>query len=229
MDLGQWTEAMLRANLADLERVNRFLGGRRTLTLHLYPRLKREWAARLRRDSSPPPITLVDVGTGPGDIPAHIARWARTHSIPVRILALDLRPEHLRSARMNSAPFPEIELIHADALHLPTVGADFVMASLVLHHFGQRDALRLLTEMGRVARRTVLVNDLIRSRVAYWSSPLVGRLLGWSPMTHHDGRLSILRAYTPSEALSLAQRSGLRNAQVHWHWPWRMCLVSDVG
>jgi hypothetical protein len=221
LDLGYGSPPEVAASLADIDRINRYLGGRRALTLHLYPRLKR-LAQRAEA------ITLIDLGTGSADIPIALAGWARRHQIRLHILAVDIARRHLDVARAQVAALPEVTLVQADAGRLPLLPgrADFVISSLFLHHFSPSLLVRLLSHAGAAAG-CVIMSDLVRGRLPLIAFKLVQPIFARSSVTQHDGALSIRRAYTPGELRQLAAQAGLPRVKVHTHWPWRMTLVSD--
>jgi SAM-dependent methyltransferase len=128
MDGADYTDAELIENLADLRRVNRYLGGGRALTRHLFPMIE---ALGRRR------VSLLDVGSGSGDIPARIVSWARGRGIEVECVALDMNEIVAIEARRRTASYPEIEVVRADAMKLPFEDGsfDFALASMFLHHF----------------------------------------------------------------------------------------------
>lgn len=204
----------LGANLEDLARVNRWLGGaalsrRALLRLARQPRpggsvsLAAEWRSR--------PLRLLDVGTGAGDIPAHLLDWAERHGRWLEIEAVDSRPEVVALARVRLAGRPGIVLSVADARALPHPdGAfDVAHASLLLHHLEPDEARRALAELRRVARHGVIVNDLDRSRRAYLGARLLGRLCAHGRWAELDGPLSVRRAYRAPEVARLAAEAGL--------------------
>jgi ubiquinone/menaquinone biosynthesis C-methylase UbiE len=172
------------------------------------------------------PATLLDVATGGADGPRRLAGMARRHGYQLRPIASDRLADVLRLARRAGASFP---LIQHDALAapLPDSAVDFVTCSLALHHFDPAGAVALLRELCRVARRGVIVNDLRRSRMAYWGARLLA-LGPWHAMARHDGPLSVLRSYTLGEARALVGRAAIAGAQVKakplfwmqvvWHW-----------
>jgi hypothetical protein len=84
----------------------------------------------------------------------------------------------------------------------------------------------VLAEMWRVARHAILVVDLERSRVAYLGTWLATRTVARNRLTQHDGPLSVLRAYTATEAAELAATAGLTNVSVHSHMFIRYALVA---
>src|SRR5687768_13068661 len=88
LDLGYGSSAEVAASLAEMGRLNRYLGGLRALTVHLYPRLA---ALALQKDE----ITVLDLGTGGAEIPVVLAGWARRHKTRLHILGVDLAQRHL--------------------------------------------------------------------------------------------------------------------------------------
>ena len=192
--------ALLAGNLDDLRRVNRWLGGVR-LTVRALERL----AADLAPGDG---LTLVDLATGGADIPAAIVAWGKRRHRRVQVLATDISVEVLRLATRDPGP---VRLAAADARCLPLAdgGVDVAICSLALHHLPPDDAVAMLREMRRVARRGVIVNDLVRSWWGYVGAWLTSRALTRNPLTRHDAPLSVRRAYTRAEMAALAARAGL--------------------
>jgi ubiquinone/menaquinone biosynthesis C-methylase UbiE len=115
----------------------------------------------------------------------------------------------------------------ADAMHLPFAdgSVDVLTCSQVLHHFDDETATRLLQECTRVARVGVIVGDLRRSWLAVaglWSSSF---LLGFHPVSRHDGVLSVLRGYTDDELRTLVERATGRRCTVRRHMGYRITAV----
>jgi len=200
--------ADLRECLADLARLNAFFGGRSLTLLHV-----KQLAARL------PPLrtlTVLDVGTGGGDVPRALVRWARRMRQPIRLFALDRDPAAARVTLDLGRAYPEIVVLQGDAVELPVRSGsiDVVMSSLTLHHLDEAAAVRHLAEMDRVARRGIVVNDLARSRTAYALVWLVTRLFARNRMSRHDGPVSVQRAYVREELRMLCEKAGLFDARI---------------
>jgi hypothetical protein len=81
----------------------------------------------------------------------------------------------------------------------------------------EADAVTLLRECARVARQRVVIVDLARSRLTLIGAWLLTRLTSCNPMTRADGVQSARRAYTPAEALALAEQAGFADARVRRH------------
>ncbi len=208
--------------LRDLGHLNRYLGGVRTVRWHL---------GRMIAAQAETTITILDIATGGADIPRALCRWARRRGLRLAIEALDRSPQVLGAARAWCAAYPEIRLRHGEAppLPYPDGSFDYAITSLFLHHLPEDHAVILLREMGRVARRGLIVSDLRRSRTARHLTALATRLLSRNRLTRHDGPISILRAFRPEELRRMAAHAGLREARVRLH-PWfRVALVHAHG
>jgi ubiquinone/menaquinone biosynthesis C-methylase UbiE len=123
---------------------------------------------------------------------------------------------------------PSIELIRSDARRLPWPDGHFDVAlcSLALHHFGWDDAVKVLAEMWRVARRAIVVVDLRRSLLVWLATWLVTRAVAPNHVTRHDGPLSVRRAYSAAELACLARSAGLSRPSIRRPDPFRVALVA---
>ncbi len=207
LDLGTVPEEEVRESLGDLRRVNRWLGGRRVLAQLLDEQIRR---TGLRT------FTLLDVGTGSGDLPEFVAqRYA------ARVVGLDRQLLHLREGRGEWTP------VCGDMRELPFAARsfDFVSASLVLHHFDDDESVDLLAKLAALARHALLVNDLRRNA---WAWRFVRYAPLFSPVSRADGEVSVQQAFTAAELEALAKRAGLSHVRVRRHVPFRLSLVSEI-
>jgi ubiquinone/menaquinone biosynthesis C-methylase UbiE len=192
--------AALEGNLRDLARINRLTGGTRLSV--------RAIAA------FGDPATILDVGTGGADIPMTLLARARAVGAPLAITAVDSRIEVLAAAhraRPAIARAAGLELAVADGRALPYPDRTFDVAhsSLVLHHLEPDEAVAFLRELRRVARRGIVVNDLIRGRHFWLGGWLIVHAIGTSRYTRYDGPLSVRRSYSRSELRALIAVAGL--------------------
>jgi ubiquinone/menaquinone biosynthesis C-methylase UbiE len=211
----------LGANLRDIRRSNRYLGGTQALLNRLRPYL-----------DDTRPVSLLDVATGSADIPIIIARRAARHHLSVSIVATDIAGLVLDEARrqVERSGLNTIRIERADALALPYYDAEFdlVTCSLALHHFDPRRAVIALSEMHRVARRAVFVNDLERSRLAWVGAWLLAHGAARNRLTRHDAPLSVRRAYTKEEILGLCRHAGWQSPRFTRARFFRMVVWSEV-
>jgi ubiquinone/menaquinone biosynthesis C-methylase UbiE len=220
LDEGRGTPEAIVLSLADLSRINRWLGGMRGLAAHLYPRIR-----RCQADS----VRVLDLGAGGCPVPKAIAQWARQAAIALQLYALDLRHDHLEWARTHLQNGSEIAFIQGDvwAPPLPEGSVDFVISSLFLHHFTARELIQLLPQWARLARHSLIMSDLVRHPAPYWFMKATSPVFARSPITRHDAAVSIRRAYRAHELRRIAAAAGLAGAQVHTCFPYRMVLVYD--
>jgi ubiquinone/menaquinone biosynthesis C-methylase UbiE len=155
--------------------------------------------------------------------------WARRESIPLQIFALDLRHAHLQWAGRNLQTWPEIAFIQGDVLAPPfTEGSvDFVISSLFLHHFTADALIQALPKWARLARRSLIMTDLVRHPAPYWFMKTASPVFARSAITRHDAAVSIRRAYRPQELQRIAAEAGFAQARVYPYFPYRMILVID--
>jgi len=222
LDAGEGTDDDVAENLMDLRRINRVLGGTRVVLGALSNAVKRD---RLEE------LSLLDIGTGSADIPTAVGRWCRSRGIRPVIAAIDISERNLRVARSRLGIDPDIHLLRADALNLPFASRsfDYVTASLFLHHFQDEDVARLLQDFARIARRAVIVNDLVRNLVPYYFIRMTGPVFATSYLTRNDGPVSVLRGFTAAELSHQAARAGLKRFCVQRVFPYRLSLVADVS
>jgi ubiquinone/menaquinone biosynthesis C-methylase UbiE len=208
--------AEIAENLADIRRLNLWFGGTSLAIRCLQPMLVGRQA-----------ITLLDVATGSGDVPLAQLNWAEHAGLQLRVTASDISPEVLSEASGHIRR-ADVRLCIADARRLPWPDRSFdvVQSCLALHHLGPADARIAIAEMWRVARVGIVITDLYRSRTAYLATWLVTRLAARSRVTRHDGPLSVLRAYTPSELEALAEQAVIPGANVRRHLFFRQSLIA---
>lgn len=223
LDQGIGTADDVAVNLREMTRINRWLGGYRALTQHLYP--------MLRKAAHDQPLSLVDLGAGSGETARMLAQWAHRQPIRLKLIPLDLEMRHLTtvSTPPKVTVSASIHRLQANALHLPFAAhsIDFLISSLFLHHLNPQQIMCLLREAYRCARRAVVLNDLVRGYLPLTAFHLVRPLFARHPITFHDGLLSIRRAYRPDELLALAHAAGLHQARIAMHFPWRMTLIIE--
>jgi SAM-dependent methyltransferase len=206
----------MRRSLEDLRMVNHRWGATRVLERHLRARIH----ALGNR-----PITILDVGAGSGDVASRLQGALRNSGNHVRVTALDIQWRHLRVGRVLSVEPPAS--VTADAFRLPfaTGAFDLAVSTLFFHHFSPEENRELLREISRVARHGFAFLDLRRHRLPELFVSVAGRLFFRARISVEDGAASVRQAYTPEEALRIAEVTapGSRARRV---FPFRWLLTS---
>jgi ubiquinone/menaquinone biosynthesis C-methylase UbiE len=192
--------AALDGNLRDLARINRLTGGTQLSVRAI--------------EALGVVTTILDVGTGGADIPMTLLARARAAGRPLAIAATDSRPEVLAAAHRARPAIDRaagLELAVADGRRLPYPDRSFDVAhaSMVTHHLEPDEVVAFLRELRRVARRGIVVNDLVRGRRFWLGGWLIVHAIGTSRYTRHDGPLSVRRAYSRTELRAMVAVAGL--------------------
>jgi len=177
---------LARRSLRDVAVANRFFGGTRAVLHALEPL----W------DRLPRQATLLDVGTGMGDIPARARQAAARAGVTLETVGLEASAA-LAAANQGIVTWP----VSGDARALPFAdhSVDVVTCSQVLHHFFDADARFVLAEMNRVARVQAIVSDIHRSRIAAAGIWLASFALAFHPASRHDAVVSVMRGFHTDE------------------------------
>lgn len=176
----------------------------------------------------PPRGWLLDVGTGPGNIPLKLARRCPD----LRVVGVDRSLNMVRAARRAAAELGLAEhasflLGDANRLGFPEGCFDIVLSNSVLHHLERPE--RALEEMRRVAKPEglILVRDLRRpGRLVF---PFHVRWHGryYSGLMYRLFAVSVRAAYTGEELDALLRAAGLEDARVFYHQRTHLGFVRD--
>jgi len=177
---------LMTRSMSDVARANVLFGGRRAAIAELSCALK----TMNGRGS------MLDVGTGQGDIPAAAKRIAGKMGLDLWTIGFDQSLPLVAKHRDRNDV-----VARGDAMRLPfrSKSVDIVMASQMLHHFEFDDAVTVVREMNRVARRRVVISDLRRSVFAVAGIWAASFPLGFHPVSRHDGVVSVMRGFLPEE------------------------------
>jgi len=190
--------AAVAESLRNIGRANRWFGGAAAVRFGL-----------ARTLAGVPPgttLSLLDLGTGLGDLPRVAVRWGAARGI--RVVPVALEVNRVAATLASGAGVPTA-LACAGAPPVRDKGVDVVLVSQVAHHLSEASVVRLLQTCDRLARRAAIVADLRRSpiaRRAFWCG---AQLLRFDPVTVADGMTSIRRGFSPRELSSLMARAGV--------------------
>jgi ubiquinone/menaquinone biosynthesis C-methylase UbiE len=222
IDKGTYTPEEYEGCLVELRRVNEWLGDAKVLQQTLLAEVERTGLQT---------FSVLDVGAGSGELLRVTAQWARDTDRKACLVGLELNQRSADAILDESIEFPEISSIQGDGLRLPFPdnSFDYAIQSLTLHHFDDKDAALVISEMARIAARGVFVIDLHRNPVAYFFYTTIGRLFLHNRLLREDGALSILRSFKPDELEKVGREAGLRSLTVEKYFPSRLVLQARTN
>jgi len=199
---------------------NRYLGGN-----HVFFRYLQAWSRDWPKGQK---ITFLDVGTGDADIPISIVQWGRARGFDLRVTAIDSTPKIAEIARQNARSYPEIEVVEADFFsYAPgSETSDYVLCSLFLHHVPDDRLIQALKLCDHLARRGVIIHDLLRSPTCFYGIKALTALFG-NRIVRNDGPLSVRRAFLPEELEFLARRADIPYLFPRRHSSFRLSLAGQ--
>lgn len=177
---------------------------------------------------------ILEIGCGTGEFSRLLAGRAE------RVLAIDLSPQMIRSARQCSKPYPNIDFVAGDVMthHLPDNHFDCIATLTTIHHLPLESILRKVKAALKpggvfvcldLYRRSGLT-DLFFDAVAYPLSPLVRLLKTGRPKPGREVREAYEAHGRTDTYLTLAQvgrvcAEVMPGAVVRRHLFWRYSVV----
>ena len=176
----------------------------------------------LKTESNDTVINIVDLGCGSGDMLRAVADFGRNNNYNFNLIGIDANEFTVNYARNLSAAYPEISYFKMDVLaaEFSGINYDAVITTLFLHHFTNQQIEQLLASIVDKARIGVVVNDLHRSRLAYYLFKGVSLFIK-NPMVKKDGAISVLRGFKKNDLISLSKKLNDSLSTIHWKWAFR--------
>ena len=205
---------LLQHTLDQLVLINKRLGGNKATINGLHTLLKTQ-----PKDVT---ISIVDLGCGSGDILRAVADYGRKNSFTFNLTGIDANAYTVNYARKLSVNYPEISYINMDVQEAAFSGIpfDMVITTLFLHHFTDQEIERLLIPVVKKARIGVVINDLHRSKTAYFLFKVISLFIK-NPMVKKDGAISVLRGFKKNELITISKKLNNTVSSVRWKWAFR--------
>jgi len=206
----------LHRTYAQFRVVNALVAGwQLTYRQHVRPVLRRD---RLN--------TLLDIGSGGGDVPRALARWAHRDGYRLQVTAVDPDPRaHAWSVRQPRVPGVSFRQALSSDLVAEGCSFDVVTSNHLLHHLDDAQLRALLADSQQLARNRAVHSDIARSRWAH----LLFSAGTWAffpgSFIREDGLVSIRRSYTAAELRAVVPPGW----QVQQQPPWRNLVLHDHG
>jgi 2-polyprenyl-3-methyl-5-hydroxy-6-metoxy-1,4-benzoquinol methylase len=204
--------------LRELDFINQWLGGN-AVTLNA---LRLLWKSNNKSGT----ITIADLGCGSGEMMKLIYKLANKNKQRVFLTGIDANANIIEYAKRNqvnnSIAFESIN-IFSDEFKVREF--DIIVCTLFLHHFTGEELVLVFKSFKQQARIGIIVNDIHRHPLAYYSIKWLTQLFSKSEMVKFDAPLSVLRAFTKSELKDLLSKSGITNYELTWKWAFRWQLI----
>jgi len=202
--------------LKELNTINKTLGGN-AISIAAFKKLTKEHQE----------VSLVDLGCGGGDIVAEMAKSARAVNLNAHFIGIDANPHIIKYAKDNTKALPEIgyRSINIFSQEFREMKCDIIHCCLFLHHFSDTELIELFKQFKRQSAIGVIINDLHRHPLAFWSIKLLTRFFSKSEMVRNDAAVSVARGFKKSELTELLRKAGIDHFDLTWKWAFRWKLV----
>lgn len=218
LDGNNITTKDLYRNLKELDTINSQLGGYNASLSGLADILKTKKTVS----------TVLDIGFGGGDSIKQLSRFADNINEKLFFYGVDLKSDCIKYAEDNLYLVDNKELICDDYRNISTdllQQIDVIHCSLFLHHLTDEEIISLF-QFGKANQCIILVNDLHRHWLAYYSIKFLTALFSKSYLVKNDAPLSVKRGFKKSELISLLQKAGFTDYSVKWSWAFRYKIIA---
>ncbi len=207
--------------LRELRIINKRLGGNKVTTDGIEQLIKEKQKT----------YTVMDVGCGGGDMLEVIDRWAVKHGKNLQLIGVDANPNIIQQAKKKFEDNPRIDFLTQnifDSAFLENP-VDIITCTLFTHHFTDKELKEIFKNFSSKAKLGIVINDLHRHPIAYYSIVALTKYFSKSAMVKNDGPLSVLRGFSRQDWDRIVQSAGIKNYRIRWRWAFRwqiICLPS---
>ncbi len=172
-------------------------------------------------------FVLVDLGCGGGDIMVGMAKRARKHNKKGSFVGIDANPNIVEYAKKNTAAYPEVTYQSKNIFseEFRKMKFDLIHCCLFLHHFTNEQLIELFQQFKTQANVGIIINDLHRHPLAYWSIKVLTFLFSKSSMVRNDAAVSVARGFKKTELLMILKEAGITHFELKWKWAFRWQLT----
>ncbi|MFD2203684.1 methyltransferase domain-containing protein [Shivajiella indica] len=210
---------VLVQTLKELRTINKLLGGNYVTTSAL---------KKIIENSPDKSFTIADIGCGGGDMIRVMANWAKSINLNCHFIGIDANPNTIAAARENLADLKNVSFQVQNVFEKSFLDqkVDIISCTLFTHHFTDKELINLFSTFIIKAKIALVINDLHRHPLAFYSIKLLTALFSHSPMVKNDGPLSVLRSFRKKEIEYLMKASGFKNFEISWHWAFRWKIIA---
>lgn len=211
----------LKRTYEDIGRANRLLGGDVDTMDAL---------AELISKHPQKSYSIIDVGCGNGVMLRKICRFFRKRDLRVQLRGIDLNEKAIDLAKEASQEYPEIKFEAVDIIQKESLDlkADIVISTLTLHHISENHVPLFLQRLVKMAHIGIIINDLQRSRSAYYLFKLFSVIFIKTKIAKNDGLVSIRSGFTKKELLQYSNSLPDHDHEIRSKWAFRYVWLMRV-
>ncbi len=216
-------EKALKIALSDISRVNSMLGGN-SITINAVHKL-------LKNSERDKEVVILDLGCGDGEMLRNISDSFRNQNIKIKLIGVDLNEKSLIYAKELSGAYPEITFLHLNLLEIDqeAFSCDVIICTLTLHHLTCEEIKRVIKKSVKLASTGVIINDLQRSKLAYYLFRLFSFFFIKGHVAKNDGLISIKRGFKKQELVRYATTLDLKRYHIDWKWAFRYRWIIETS
>ncbi len=221
MDDLECSGEVLSQTLKELKTINRWLGGNHVTTNGL---------AKLFHSQPQHSYSVADIGCGGGDMIRVMENWAKQNSYEVNFKGIDANPNIIQwaSSRLIDLKNVSLSVQNVFSEEFLEEKVDVATCTLFTHHFTDAELVDLLAALTGKTRIGLVINDLHRHPLAYYSIKMLTATFSKSPMVQNDAPVSVLRSFSRKDWERILHQAGIKSYKLTWYWAFRWQVLIRV-
>lgn len=205
-------------NLKELDIINTLLGGNAISVTALKTVIKTKPNQRHWK--------IADLGCGSGHLMLEMSKVLDQSHRTGDFTGFDANPFIVHYAQEHCVSNLSIRIVCSNVLTDSFSEVyDIVHASLFLHHFTEDELVVLLQKLKRHTATALIINDLHRHPLAYYSIKFLTRLFSKSYLVKNDAALSVAKGFKKVEWAKILDRAGYKRYTIKWVWAFRHRII----
>lgn len=207
----------IKANLIELNFINKWLGGHSITTCGIETLIKKKKQ-----------ISICEIGCGGGDNLLAIDKWCYKKNIQAAFIGVDIKPECIAYASQSKTFHNPVEWMTTDYKNATfSQKPDIIFSALFTHHFTDEALVMQLQWMNNNCTLGFFINDLHRHPVAYYSIKILTKIFSTSYLVRNDAPLSVKRGFLKKEWEILLKNAGIKSFKIINKWAFRHLVICE--
>lgn len=170
-------------------------------------------------------FSIIDIGSGSGDVNKRLLRWADKNQIDINITLVDITEEACEEAKKYFKNEPRIHVLRSDLFTLPDTCADVITGTQFVHHFAEHELPNVVNSMLRASRLGIVINDIHRHWMAWSAVWITARMISNNRYILNDGPLSVAKGFRSEDWKQLRRALSLPDFRYFWRPLFRYTVV----